>query len=186
MPRSRKQGWAVTQLEVDANGFVSVDALRDAITDQTVLITIMHANKRDRDHRAVEEIGKIARDRKIHSTGHRSKRRTYPCHRRRYRLRFAPDLRSQDLRPQGIGAMYVRKGPRVDRFMIGGGQENKPPRRDPQRGWDSRTWKGCRAGEAANDRGDTKTTELRDALMRNPVAHPRSEAQRRPQEAITE
>ncbi|MGC8862420.1 MAG: cysteine desulfurase family protein, partial [Armatimonadota bacterium] len=39
-----KQGWTVTYLPVDENGFVDVEELRSSITEETVLITIMHAN----------------------------------------------------------------------------------------------------------------------------------------------
>ena len=161
-----KQGWAVSQLDVDPNGLVSVDALRDAITDQTVLITIMHANNEIGTIEPVEEIGKIARDRKIHfhvdtvqSVGH------IPVD--------VGDIGCDSLAisahkiygPKGIGAMYVRKGARVDRFMIGGGQENN--RRAGTHNVAAIVGLGKAAELAKLRMADEtrKTTELRDALM---------------------
>ena len=120
-----KQGWAVTTLDVDPNGFVNVDELAGAITDQTVLITIMHANNEIGTIEPVEEIGKIARERKIHfhtdtvqTIGHIPVR--------------VDDIGCDSLAmsahkiygPKGIGAMYIRKGARVERYMRGGGQES--------------------------------------------------------------
>lgn len=161
-----KQGWGVTYLDVDSNGFVSVDALREAITDETVLITIMHANNEIGTIEPVEEIGEIARERKIHfhsdtvqSTGH------IPVN--------VDDMGCDSLAisahkiygPKGIGAMYIRKGARVERFMRGGGQENN--RRAGTHGVPGIVGLG-KAAELAKKRmaeEASKTIELRDALM---------------------
>lgn len=120
-----KQGWAVTLLEVDENGFISLDALADAITDETALITIMHANNEIGTIEPVEQIGKIARERKIHfhtdtvqSVGH------IPVNVDEIGCDSLAISAHKLYGPKGIGAMYVRKGARTERFMRGGGQEN--------------------------------------------------------------
>jgi len=161
-----KQGSNVTVLDVDENGFVSIDALRDAITDQTVLITIMHANNEIGTIEPVEEIGRIARERKIHfhtdtvqSVGH------IPVN--------VEDIGCDSLAisahkiygPKGIGAMYIRKGARVERFMRGGGQENN--RRAGTHAVPAIVGLG-KAAELAKKRmaeETMKTLELRDALI---------------------
>lgn len=120
-----KQGYSATYLGVDANGFVDVDELESAITDETVLISIMHANNEMGTIEPVEEIGRIARDRKIHfhtdtvqTVGH------IPVDVNAMGCDSLAVSGHKLYGPKGVGAMYIRKGARVDRFMRGGGQEN--------------------------------------------------------------
>jgi len=120
-----KQGYSVTFLEVDPNGFVNIDELTGAITDQTVLITIMHANNEIGTIEPVEEIGRISRERKIHfhtdtvqTIGH------IPIDVGAIGCDSLAVSAHKIYGPKGIGAMYIRKGARVDRFTMGGGQEN--------------------------------------------------------------
>ncbi len=161
-----KQGYSVTVLGVDANGFVSTDALRDAITDETVLITIMHANNEIGTIEPVEEIGKIARERKIHfhtdtvqSVGH------IPVNVEEIGCDSLAISAHKLYGPKGIGAMYVRKGARVQRFMRGGGQENN--RRAGTHNVAAIVGLG-KAAQLAKQRmaeEARKTLELRDALI---------------------
>ena len=60
-----KRGFEVTYLDVDKDGFISIDALKSAIRDDTVLITVMYANNEIGTIMPISEIGKIARERKI-------------------------------------------------------------------------------------------------------------------------
>lgn len=120
-----KQGYSVTSLDVDPNGFVNTDELAGAVTDQTVLITIMHANNEIGTIEPVEEIGRIARERKIHfhtdtvqTIGH------IPVDVDAIGCDSLAVSAHKIYGPKGIGAMYIRKGARVDRFIRGGGQEN--------------------------------------------------------------
>lgn len=161
-----KQGWTVTVLDVDPNGFVSVDALRDAITDQTVLITVMHSNNEIGTIEPVEEIGKIARERKIHfhtdtvqSIGH------IPVNVEEIGCDSLAISAHKLYGPKGIGAMYIRKGARVERFMRGGGQESN--KRAGTHAVASIVGLG-KAAELAKKRmveETAKTIELRDALI---------------------
>ena len=161
-----KQGWAVTVLDVDSNGFVSVDALKDAITDETVLITIMHANNEIGTIEPVEEIGAVARERKIHfhtdtvqSVGH------IPVDVNAIGCDSLAISAHKIYGPKGIGAMYIRKGARVERFMRGGGQENN--RRAGTHAVASIVGLGKAAELAKLRMADEtrKTLELRDALI---------------------
>ncbi len=119
-----KRGGAATYLGVDANGLVRIDELESAITDQTVLITIMHANNEIGTIEPVEEIGRIAREKRIHfhtdtvqTVGH------IPVDVNAIGCDSLAISAHKLYGPKGIGAMYIRKGARVDRFMYGGGQE---------------------------------------------------------------
>lgn len=161
-----KQGWAVTTLDVDPNGFVNVDELAGAITDQTVLITIMHANNEIGTIEPVEEIGRIARERKIHfhtdtvqTIGHIPVR--------------VDDIGCDSLAmsahkiygPKGIGAMYIRKGARVERYMRGGGQESNKRAGTHNVAGIVGMGKAAELASARMAEEAERTTKLRDALV---------------------
>ena len=61
-----KNGFEVTYLDVDENGIVNMEQLKDSITDKTILISIMFANNEIGTIQPIEEIGKIARDNKVY------------------------------------------------------------------------------------------------------------------------
>lgn len=120
-----KQGYSVTYLGVDQNGFIDLDELKDAITEQTILITIMHANNEIGTIEPVEEIGAIAKERGIHfhtdtvqTVGH------IPVDVNSINCDSLAISAHKLYGPKGVGAMYIRKGSRVERLIRGGGQEN--------------------------------------------------------------
>ncbi len=120
-----KQGYSVTVLGVDSNGFVNVDELKSSITGETVLITIMHANNEIGTIEPVEEIGQIAKEKGIHfhtdtvqSVGH------VPVDVNAINCDSLAVSAHKLYGPKGVGAMYIRKGARIDRLIWGGGQEN--------------------------------------------------------------
>ena len=120
-----KQGYAVTVLGVDANGLVDVGELASSITNETILITIMHANNEIGTIEPVEEIGKIARERGVHfhtdtvqTVGH------IPVDVNAIGCDSLAISAHKLYGPKGVGATYIRKGSRVDRFIRGGAQEN--------------------------------------------------------------
>jgi len=161
-----KQGCQVTVLGVDSDGFVDVDELRDSITEGTVLITIMHANNEIGTIEPVDEIGAIAKERGIHfhtdtvqTVGH------IPLDVNSIKCDSLAISAHKLYGPKGVGAMYVRKGSRVDKLIRGGGQENN--RRAGTHnvpgivglGKAAELAKARMAGEAA------RTIALRDALI---------------------
>ncbi|MFA5181009.1 MAG: cysteine desulfurase NifS [Syntrophales bacterium] len=121
-----KDGFEITILPVDGDGLVDPDDVRRAITDKTILISIMHANNEIGTIQPIAEIGKIARERGVYfhtdavqTLGH---------------LPFTVNDLNVDLLsasahklygPKGIGLLYVRKGTRLTPFMHGGEQENR-------------------------------------------------------------
>ncbi len=119
-----KQGYEVTILPVDECGLVSVDQLESAVRDDTVLISIMHANNEVGTIEPVEEIGKIAKARGIHfhvdavqTVGH------IPVDVNLINCDSMAMSAHKLYGPKGVGACYVRKGARMARFMYGGAQE---------------------------------------------------------------
>lgn len=122
----KKEGFEITFLPVDSNGVVSLEALKAAITDETILITVMHANNEVGTIQPVEEIAKIAKEHRIlfHSDAVQTVGK----------IPVKPAEIGMDLMvcsahkfhgPKGIGVLYVRNGVRLGKTITGGGQENK-------------------------------------------------------------
>src|SRR5262245_30414934 len=123
----RKGLATVTYLPVDNYGMVAPEAVRDAITDKTVLVSVMYANNEVGTINPIAEIGKITREKGVlfHTDAVQGVGK----------LPFDVEAMNVDLAsisahkmygPKGIGALYVRaKGPRVrlTPMIDGGGQE---------------------------------------------------------------
>lgn len=119
-----KQGFDVTYLDLDEEGFIDLEQLKNAITDQTILISVIFANNEIGTIQPIKEIGQIAKERKIlfhtdavQAIGH-------------------VEIDVNDLNidllslsahkfygPKGIGALYIKQGTRLDSLISGGGQE---------------------------------------------------------------
>lgn len=121
-----KEGFEVTVLNVDKNGIVDLEQLKSAIKDETILISVMHANNETGVIQPIEEIGKIAKENKIlfHVDAVQSMGK----------LEINPKEMGIDLLvftahkfygPKGVGALYVRNGVRLGKVITGGGQERK-------------------------------------------------------------
>lgn len=119
-----KQGFEVTYLKVDGDGFVSPADVENAITDKTILISIMAANNEIGTVEPIAEIGKIAKAHNI------------PFHTDAVQAIGAIPVNVADWQvdmlslsghkfhgPKGVGALYVRKGTRLDTLLQGGAQE---------------------------------------------------------------
>ncbi|MBU4372429.1 MAG: cysteine desulfurase NifS [Proteobacteria bacterium] len=120
-----KEGFKVTCLPVDSDGLVDPAEVAKAITDRTVLISIMHANNEIGTVEPIAEIGRIAKERKVYF--HTDAVQTFG------HLPFTVDELNVDLLsasahklcgPKGVGLLYIREGTRIVPFMHGGEQEN--------------------------------------------------------------
>lgn len=120
----KKQGFEITYLPVDEFGFVSVEDLKNAIKDTTILVSIMFANNEVGTIQPIKELGAVCRERNVlfhtdavQAIGH-------------------VDIDVKDMNidmlslaghkfygPKGIGALYIRKGVRIENLIHGGGQE---------------------------------------------------------------
>ena len=119
-----KQGFEVTYLPVDKEGFISLDGLEKAITDKTILISIMAANNEIGALQPVKEIGKIAKAHGIafHTDAVQAVG-AIPVDVNGWQADMLSMSAHKFHGPKGIGALYVRKGTRLDVFMAGGAQE---------------------------------------------------------------
>jgi len=121
-----KEGFEVTYLDVDEYGVVDLDHLKNAIKDNTILITIMYANNEIGTIQPIEEIAKIAKENSI--LFHTDAVQAYG------NIEINVDKLPVDLisisshkiyGPKGIGALYIRKGVKIHPIIHGGAQERK-------------------------------------------------------------
>ena len=119
-----KNGFEVTYLPVYEDGIVRVSDLEDAITDKTILITIMHANNEIGTIQPIAEIGKIARENKIYF--HTDAVQTVgkiPVNVEEMNVDMLSLSAHKVYGPKGIGALYIKKGVRLEALIHGGGHE---------------------------------------------------------------
>jgi cysteine desulfurase len=119
-----KEGFRVTYLDVDKYGTVDLEQLKNSITDDTILISIMFANNEIGTIQPIKEIGQIAKEKGIYfhtdavqAIGH-------------VKIDVNDlniDLLSMSAHkfygPKGIGVLYIRKGVKIDPLITGGAQE---------------------------------------------------------------
>ncbi len=163
-------GFKVTYVPVDKYGLVDPEDVRRAITGETILITIMHANNEVGTVEPVAEIGEIARERGIlfHTDAAQS------CG----KIRVDVNELKVDLltiaghklyAPKGIGALFIRKGIQIDSLIHGAGQE-----KDRRAGTENVPYMvglgtACKlAGQALSEYGQ-KVKGLRDRLYQRIV-----------------
>jgi cysteine desulfurase len=122
-----KMGGQVTYLKVEGDGIVSLDKLREAITDKTVLVSIMWANNETGVIQPMAEIGKICEEKGVllHSDATQAVGKI-PVHPRETGVHLMSFTAHKMYGPKGVGALYVsRKNPRVKvtAQIDGGGHE---------------------------------------------------------------
>ncbi len=119
-----KQGFTVSYLGVDKYGAVDPDDVKKAITDKTVLVSIMHANNEVGTIQSIAEIGKIARERDVYF--HTDAVQTFghvPIDVNELNVDMLSASGHKLYGPKGIGILYIRKGTKITPFMHGGEQE---------------------------------------------------------------
>ncbi len=119
-----RQGFEVTYLKVNADGFISIEDLRNAIRNDTILISIMFANNEIGTIQPIEMISKIARMHNIvFHTDAVQACGNIPIDVKKMGI-DALSLSGHKLyAPKGVGALYVRNSIEFEKFMDGGHQE---------------------------------------------------------------
>jgi cysteine desulfurase len=118
------KGYRVTYLPVDTLGRFNMDALLEAVDDQTAVVSVMYANNETGVIFPIAEIGKILRDRGIlfHVDAVQAAGKI-PIHLKELPVDMISLSGHKLHAPKGIGVLYVRKGVRFCPYLIGGHQE---------------------------------------------------------------
>ena len=123
--RLKGQGFNVTSLDVDATGRVSPQAVADAITDETIMVSIMHSNNETGVIQPIAEIAEITRPRKIilHTDAVDSVG-VVPIDVQPMGVDLMSFGSNTFYGPTGVGGLYIRRGTMVWPLLDGGIQEN--------------------------------------------------------------
>ena len=121
-----EDGFEITMVPVDENGVMIMDEFKKALREDTILVSVMHANNEVGSFQPIEEIAKITKERKIifhvDAVQTMGKVEIYP-------EKMGIDLLSSSGHkfhaPKGIGVLYKRDGVRLARIITGGNQEGK-------------------------------------------------------------
>jgi cysteine desulfurase len=119
-----KLGYQVTYVKPDSDGIVSVESIAAAVTDKTILISVMHANNEMGSIQPIQQIGELARSKGIafhtdavQTVGH------IPVNVNELSVDMLSLSAHKFYGPKGVGCLYVRKGTRLEPYLRGGGQE---------------------------------------------------------------
>jgi cysteine desulfurase len=119
-----KEGYRVTMLSVDREGRLELDELRAAISDDTALVSIMHANNETGVIFPLEEIGHVVKSRGVpfHTDAVQAVGKI-PLDMKKSTVDMLSFSGHKLHAPKGIGVLYIRKGTKFSPFLIGGHQE---------------------------------------------------------------
>lgn len=122
----KNHGFEITYLPVQSNGIVDIDEFKKVLRDDTILVSIMFANNEIGSVQPIAEIGKICKEKKIlfHTDAVQALGNV------------AIDVKEMNIdmlsmsghklyAPKGVGALYIRKGVKIDNLIHGGAQEKK-------------------------------------------------------------
>ncbi len=163
----QKQGFKITYVPVNTQGMVDPEKIKAAITDKTILISVIYANGEIGTIQPIREIGKIARDNQIslHVDAVAAAGKI-PINVKEENINLL-SISSNDLYgPKGVGALYIKRGTKIQPVMQGGGQE---------RGLRSGTenipgivgmGKAAEIAQKEMETEGTRTSRLRDKLIK--------------------
>lgn len=125
LKRLRMSDYTVTSVPVDERGMVNPDDVAGAITDETILVTIMHGNNEIGSLQPIREIGQITREKKIaFHTDAVASAGVVPVDVQDLGVNLLSLSANQFYGPSGVGALYLKKGTGLWPLLDGGMQEN--------------------------------------------------------------
>lgn len=121
-----KEGFKVTYLPVDSEGLISLEDLKNAITDDTILISVMFVNNEIGTLQPIKDIGEIAKAHNIYfHTDAVQAYGNYMIDVEEMNIDLLSISAHKIYGPKGVGALYAKKGTRLATFIEGGAQERK-------------------------------------------------------------
>ena len=160
-----RKGYRVTELSVDREGRLDLDELKESLTDETALGTIMYANNETGVIFPIEEIGDILKARGIpfHTDGVQAAGKI-PLNMKKSKVDMLSISGHKLHAPKGIGVLYIRKGTRFSPFMIGGHQEKGRRGGTENVPYIIGLGKACELAKKHLDEENAKVKALRDYL----------------------
>lgn len=160
-----KNGYEVTELDVNKDGMLDLDELRDSIKDNTAIVSIMHANNETGVIFPIEEIGKIVKEREV----------LFHCDAVQAIGKIPVNLKNSNIdllsmsghklhAPKGVGVLFIRKGVRIDPLIIGGHQEDNRRSGTENVPYIIGLGKACELAEGFVKEEQTEVRRLRDKL----------------------
>jgi cysteine desulfurase len=160
-----RKGYRITELSVDREGRLDVDELRESLTDETALVTIMYANNETGVIFPIEEIGEVVKAKGVpfHTDAVQAAGKI-PLDMRRSKIDTLSISGHKLHAPKGIGVLYIRKGTRFSPFLIGGHQEKGRRGGTENVPYIIGLGKACELAKKHLDEENTKVKALRDYL----------------------
>jgi len=121
----KKQGFEITELPVDKYGMVNPEDVEKAITEKTILVSIIHASNEIGTVEPIEEIGKICKEKGVyfHTDASQSFGKI-PIDVNKMNVDLLTASSHKIYGPKGAGLLYIRDGVKIEPLLHGGGQEN--------------------------------------------------------------
>jgi cysteine desulfurase len=160
-----RKGYRVTELSVDREGKLDLDELRESLTDETALVSIMYANNETGVIFPIEEIGEIVRARGIpfHTDAVQAVGKIF-LNMKRSTIDMLSISGHKLHAPKGIGVLYIRKGTKFSPFLIGGHQEKGRRGGTENVPYIIGLGKACELAKKNLDEENTRVRALRDYL----------------------
>jgi cysteine desulfurase len=160
-----RKGYRVTELSVDGEGRLDLDELRESITDQTTMVTIMYANNETGVIFPIEEVGEIVKAKGIpfHTDAVQAAGKI-PLDMKKSTVDILSISGHKLHAPKGIGVLYIRKGTKFSPFLIGGHQEKGRRGGTENVPYIIGLGKACELAKKNLDQENTQVKALRDYL----------------------
>ncbi|MGL5634915.1 MAG: cysteine desulfurase NifS [Sarcina sp.] len=119
-----KNGFEVTYLDVDSEGFINIEELKDSIRENTILVSVMFANNEIGTIQDIKTIGAICREKNIifHTDAVQAVGNV-KIDVQEMNIDLLSLAAHKFYGPKGVGALYVRRGIKIDNLVHGGSQE---------------------------------------------------------------
>ena len=121
-----QQGYEITRLPVDKTGLVNLTELENTIRNDTILVSIMHANNEIGTIQDIQQIGKICKEKNVyfHSDAAQSFGKI-PIDVKEMNIDLLSVSAHKMYGPKGVGGLYIKKGTKIEPLLHGGGHEFK-------------------------------------------------------------
>ena len=122
-----EQGFEITYLPVNHDGVISVEELKNAVREDTILVSLMHVNNEIGAVMPIEEAGAAIKEKNPATLFHVDAIQSYgklEIRPKRMKYRHAFSQWTQDSRTKGVGFLYINSKAKVQPLILGGGQQN--------------------------------------------------------------